>query len=209
MFGLLLDRRASSLDGVGGPPLFAAGARLAELGDELAVLGELQDLGVVGAVAADPDIALIVHEDAVVGFRPVIARTGAAPGVEEIARFVEFQNRRRGLAASALTMLQLAYGAVDGLGAMNHPDMIVIVDIDTDRHAHHPMMGQRLGPIRVHFELRRHLLSGLRLCRSRVLECKLADTQRGDHDSESGTNQKISGADQTSHTFPPAGGRAI
>src|SRR5262249_9344820 len=48
-------------------------AELADLHQELAVLGELEDMGVLLAVAADPDIALVVDMNTVVGLRPFIA----------------------------------------------------------------------------------------------------------------------------------------
>ena len=59
--------------------IVAAGvlAGVADLQQELAVLGELQDVGVLLAVAADPDVALVVDVDAVVRLRPFVA---LAPG---------------------------------------------------------------------------------------------------------------------------------
>ena len=48
-------------------------AELADLQQELAVLGELEDVRVLLAVAADPDIAFVVDMDAVVGLRPLVA----------------------------------------------------------------------------------------------------------------------------------------
>ena len=53
--------------------------RLAVLRDELAVLRELHDVRVAGAVAADPDVAGVIDEDAVVRRRPVEALAGPAP----------------------------------------------------------------------------------------------------------------------------------
>ena len=53
-------------------------AEVAHLHQEFSVLGELQDLGVLGAVAADPDVALIVDVDAVIGFRPLVSLPRAA-----------------------------------------------------------------------------------------------------------------------------------
>src|SRR6202035_1424459 len=38
---------------------------------------------------------------------------------------------------------------------MNDPDMILGIHRYADRHAHEPMVRQRLGPHRIHFELRR------------------------------------------------------
>src|SRR4030095_15356689 len=74
-------------------------ALLAGLRQELAVLCELQDLGVLGAIATEPDIALVVGEHAVHRFRPLVARASAAPGVDLFTCGIERQHRRRCLAA--------------------------------------------------------------------------------------------------------------
>src|SRR5262249_28719908 len=48
-------------------------ALMAGLRQELAVLGELQDLRILAAVAAERDIALVIDDHAVHRFRPLIA----------------------------------------------------------------------------------------------------------------------------------------
>ena len=48
----------------------------ADLHEELAVLRELQDVRVGAAVAADPDVALVVDGDAVVRLGPLVALAG-------------------------------------------------------------------------------------------------------------------------------------
>ena len=71
-------------------------ALLADLHQELAVLRELQHHAVAGAVAADPDVALVVDGDAVVRRRPLVAvAVGAAPVAEQVALL----DRTRGSAA--------------------------------------------------------------------------------------------------------------
>src|SRR5262245_63572561 len=47
-------------------------ALVAELREELAVLSELQDMGVVRAVVADPDIAFVIYGDSVVRLCPLV-----------------------------------------------------------------------------------------------------------------------------------------
>jgi hypothetical protein len=76
-----------------------ARARLADLHEEAPVARELEDLGVLLAVAGEPDVPLGVHVDAVLVGRPVIARARPAPGLEEIPLGVELHHRRRGRAA--------------------------------------------------------------------------------------------------------------
>ncbi len=71
---------------------FVAALALAELADlhqELAVLGELQDVRVGPAVSANPDVALVVDEDAVIGIRPLVALTRAAPVAQQVAVLIE------------------------------------------------------------------------------------------------------------------------
>src|SRR5262245_44930317 len=79
------------------PRIVAAGVGPSEsfLLDELAVLREFQDLTVVATVAADPDVALAVNEDAVVRFGPFVRRPphGSAPGGHEISGLIELQDR--------------------------------------------------------------------------------------------------------------------
>ena len=72
---------------------------------------------------------------------------------------------------------------------MDDPEVILRVDAEADRLAHDPMIGQRLGPHRIDFELRR----GDHVLRLRV-ERALADAERDERDHERGANQKITSA---------------
>src|SRR6185295_19453486 len=85
------------------PRVVAAGAAPfhPELLDELSVLRELQHLSIVGAVAADPNVALVVDGDAVVRLGPLEALAGAAPMADEVACGVELEHGRRRDAALA------------------------------------------------------------------------------------------------------------
>src|SRR2546427_8638064 len=133
-------------------------AVLAHLQQELAVLGELQHLRVLRAVAADPDIALVVDEDAMVRLGPLVAHSRAAPVPHQVAGLVEHQHRRRAAAAFAgrWAELQALLVVVErGRTAMDDPDVVLLVDPDTDRHAEQPVVGQGLGPQRIDFEHRR------------------------------------------------------
>ena len=133
-------------------------AVLAHLQQELAVLGELQHLRVLRAVAADPDIALVVDEDAMVRLGPLVARSRAAPVPHQVAGLVEHQHRRRAAAAFAgrRAELQALLVVVErGRAAMDDPDVVLLVDPDADRHAEQPVVGQGLGPQRIDFEHRR------------------------------------------------------
>ena len=61
----------------------------AHLHQELAVPGELQDVCVPLAVAAEPHVALVVDMDAVRPYRPFVALPRAAPGSDQVARLIE------------------------------------------------------------------------------------------------------------------------
>src|SRR5688572_13446031 len=74
---------------------------LPDLKEELSGPGELEDLGVRLAVSAQPDVALRIHREPVIVFGPLITRAGPAPRANESPRKVEFENRRRNLAADA------------------------------------------------------------------------------------------------------------
>src|SRR5688572_12308766 len=75
----------------------AASSGTADLHDERAVLGELQDLMVVGAVATDPHEASWIDVDAVFRRGPVEPRTRTAPGASDSSFGSELDDRRRGL----------------------------------------------------------------------------------------------------------------
>src|SRR5204862_313584 len=67
---------------------------LAHLLDELSVLRELEDVPVRSAVAANPDIALVVDVEAVVRRGPLIARAVlTAPVPEQVALLIELAHR--------------------------------------------------------------------------------------------------------------------
>ena len=51
----------------------------------------------VRVVAPDPDVVLVIDVDSVLGVRPLPLIGGAAPGLQELAVLVEFQDRWRGV----------------------------------------------------------------------------------------------------------------
>src|ERR1019366_6555119 len=82
---------------------------VADLQDEAAVAGELQDLTVIRAVPTKPDEAVWIDMDPVLALEPVVTRACAAPGPRHVARGVELDHRRRG----SLLMMEHADGALD------------------------------------------------------------------------------------------------
>ena len=126
---------------------FAARALLADLQQELAVFGEFQDVGVGGAIAADPDIALVVDENPVVGVRPLVPFAGSAPVPQEVARLIEFEDRwSAGAAFAGLQLERLLVVGERGGAAMDDPDVVVGFDKNADRHSQNPVIRERFGP---------------------------------------------------------------
>ena len=135
-----------------------ARSRLPDLQQELALLRELEHLRVLIAVAADPDVALVVDRDAVIRGRPLVAFTRSAPVADEIAFRIELEHGRRAGAALAGRRIQLEALLVVAerrRSAMDDPDVIALIDRHADRRSEDPMIGQRLGPERIDFEVRR------------------------------------------------------
>jgi hypothetical protein len=162
---------------------------VADLQQELAVLGELEDLGVLLAVAADPHITLVVDVDAVIGLRPLVALAGAAPCVHQFAVRIEGQHRRR--AAAALGDRRIELGAFlivveRGGAAVDDPDIVLLVGPDPDRHAEQAL--ERLGPERIDFEHRRLHIRALRL--GLVLQHRLADAEPRDRRDQHGARDE-------------------
>src|SRR5258706_2981139 len=159
----------------------AALAVAAELHQELPLLGELEDLGVALAVAAEPHVALVIDVDAVRSLRPLVARSRSAPGPDQVAGLIEHQYRRGGAAAFGDGRFQLEPLFVvvqPSRAAVNDPDVVLIVDPHSDGPAEQPMIGQGLRPQRVHFEHRR--LDGGSRSAGPVFEKGLAGPDRDD-----------------------------
>ena len=72
------------------------------------------------AVAANPDVALVVDEDSVIRLRPVVAFAGTAPVADEIARLVELEHRRRRRAAFRFHDTRPPLGRRIGRGVVLH-----------------------------------------------------------------------------------------
>src|SRR5262249_54533619 len=110
-------------------------AEVADLHQELAVIGELEDVGILLTIAADPHIALVVDMDAVVRLRPLVTLARSAPGPQQRAVGVVDEDRRGGAAALGNRRVELgaALVVVQAAGAaMNDPDVVELVDPDAD-----------------------------------------------------------------------------
>ena len=130
-------------------------AEVADLHQELAVLGEFEDVGVLLAVAADPDVAFVVDMDAVVGLRPLVARPGPP---QDRTRLPSGSNTRTGgavrqhSAIGGLSSAPLLIVVEPAGAAMDDPDIVLLVDPHADRPAQQPIVGKRLRPERIDLE---------------------------------------------------------
>src|SRR5689334_7298599 len=69
-------------------------SRMTVLRKKLTILGELENLSVVCAVAANPDIAFVIDGDSVIRLGPLITLTGSSPMSDQISRLIELEDRR-------------------------------------------------------------------------------------------------------------------
>src|SRR6185503_619986 len=120
-------------------------ARLADLQDELALHGELEELSVLLAVAGKPDEIIGVDEDAVLALGPLIALPRSAPVTEQVAGLVEYEHRRRGNTASRFRRILFGrtFAWRQRSRPVHHPDPIILVGGDTGDLPEQPVVRQR------------------------------------------------------------------
>src|SRR5262245_18250914 len=63
--------------------------RPADLQDKPAVHGELEELAILLSVPGEPDKIIVINEDTVLAFRPLIAGSSTAPIPDKIARLIK------------------------------------------------------------------------------------------------------------------------
>ena len=114
--------------------------------------------GLTAAVPANPHIALVVDRNAVIRLGPVVALRPPAPVSDEAAILVELQDRGRGRAALSRRRVRrrMQFAGFERARPVNDPDVILGIDRHSDCLAENPVVRQRLGPQRVHFEPGRH-----------------------------------------------------
>ena len=98
---------------------------------------------IVLAVAGEPDVAVLIDMNAVLGIWPFVAGTGSAPAAQELAVGRELQHRRRGLAAACFgrVLLRTLFVVDQGSGPVHNPDAIVVVDGDAGHLPQDPIVG--------------------------------------------------------------------
>ena len=168
-----------------------AGVGFPELFDELSVAREFQDVGVAPAVAADPNVVHRIDGDPMIRLRPVVALAGTAPVVDEVALWVELEDVRcRHATLSRPRRIGRGVDLIRAQRALSMDDENVVpgIDRDPDGRPHHPMIGQRFGPKRIHFEPRG---LGAALGGYRMLQRKLTDAERDESDDQTGTDDHV------------------
>ena len=91
------------------------------------------------AAGAQPDVVLIIHEDAmlVLIVRPLVSLSGAAPAAEIFPGGIELDHRWRRFRAIFLVL--------DAAGPVEYPDVIMPIDCDSRDHAK-PQIIRKLWP---------------------------------------------------------------
>ncbi len=97
-------------------------------------------------VGADPDIALPIDHHA-------MALRGI-PGIDDVAVEIEFDDRGRSDAAFCRGRIEhrVVLSVVDVLGAIQHPNVVLLIHVEPSDAHHPPLVGQgKLGPVRIEF----------------------------------------------------------
>src|SRR5262249_51912952 len=129
-----------------------------DLHQKLTVFGELQDVRILLAIAADPNVALIVDVDAVIGLRPLVTLTWAAPRFYQRPLRIALPHWGRRAAAIGDRRIELRpfFIIVQRRRApVDDPHVVLPDDRHTDRQAKRP--AERLRPERLppeHWSLR-------------------------------------------------------
>ena len=127
---------------------------LPERHQPLAVARELHDA--VPVVAADPDVILMIDEDAVRLARPLgeIVHRPLTPTLHQLALLVEFEDGRCRLTAGAhrrrLLFVELFFG--QRLRQVRHPHVLLRIHEDAGDRAHDPVVRHLERPGRVDLE---------------------------------------------------------
>src|ERR1700674_3419981 len=79
---------------------------MANLQEKFAIAGEFDRLPIFGAIPGDPNVARLLHKNTMLGTRPVVALTWAAPRFDQVALSIKFQHRRRRSAANGYLLVQ-------------------------------------------------------------------------------------------------------
>jgi len=105
----------------------------ADLQQKLPGLREFKDLRILAAVTANPDVVLVINEDAVFHVGPFVAGPGPAPCLYQVPGHIEFDDRRRGDTAIRLRR-NIGRELVIVLKAarpVRDPDVVVGIDKDS------------------------------------------------------------------------------
>ena len=127
-------------------------ARLSDLHHEGPVPAELEHLVVVGSVAGDPDVAEMVHKDAVLARGPLVALSRipvlVPPTVEHVSVRVELEHRGRRDAARGERWIlnQPGFIRVEAAGSLDEPDVVIHVHGDSGDFPHRVGERRAAGP---------------------------------------------------------------
>ena len=119
----------------------------------LAVPGELHH--VESIARAEPDEAVVIDIDPVLLIKPGIALARTAPGLEDVALGIQFENRGCGKTTIGDRWILCGPDLLTGQARrhVNHPEVVVFVNEEPSDVAEDPVVGKGRRPRRVHFPL--------------------------------------------------------
>ena len=139
--------------------IFRSSRRMANFQQQFPFACKFQDLAIVGACAADPNVSLLVDTNSVFGLGPVRDKTWAAPRPQHFSLRIKFQYRRRGYATlrtrRSLCRSQFVFG--ERSRTVQDPDVILGIDGEATDLPDDPIVGKLLRPPRIHFVIWRFL----------------------------------------------------
>jgi hypothetical protein len=122
---------------------------VADLQKEFSSLREFQNIGVLAAIAGDPDVIFVIDKDAVFSVGPLVTGSGSAPSLDKTSGYVEFQDRRRWNAAVGLRWIErsILVVVVETTRTVGDPDVIVRVNEVSADPAEDPILGSGFGQL--------------------------------------------------------------
>ena len=167
---------------------------MSDLQQELPVVRELEDVPIAGTAAADPDVALGIDGDAVLGVRPFVAGPRPAPRLHDVAGLIEFNDRRRSHAAFRLRRRERRRNVICRQRARPRDDPDVILRVHENRRGlpERPVVRKWFRPERIDHK-RRYMVSCCRNLSSRGPAGQdAAHSQHCDHRQQTGTRPRPS-----------------
>src|SRR5207245_2679231 len=137
LVGRLVDAAVGRLPQIRGVVAAVMDAMLPDLEQELPRRRELQHLGVLVAIAPDPEVPFVVDPEPVIRVGPLISLPWPAPIANQVSSLIEPEYRRGDGAACSTRRFELV---INSAGAMDHPHMVLAINRNADSVAQGPII---------------------------------------------------------------------